>query len=177
MLSQYINSVNIHVAAVAGLSVANVWLFVQNVRWLMYSYPVSSLLPAVDPYSRIDLILEVPGIIIGIITAYVLVFRYALGIWRIRYSLFRRALTVRVLTINSALLLLLTVLGVIQWAVWYNMLAIDVIVVASIGGIAAFTSASMEWHVVTRGNYTLTRLMPLGTLRSLSSVWHKSSMP
>ena len=176
MLSPHLNSMNIHATAVTTLTIANVWLFVQNFRWLMYSHPVSTLVPGTDQYRSIDPLLEIPGIVVGLIAGYVLLNRYAVGIWRIRYSVFHHALATRVQTINSVLLVVLTAVGVFQWTIWFNTLAIDVIVVGVLGATSAIAAIVLERRIVTHGDYSLNSIMPMYTLKSLASVWRKSSM-
>ena len=175
MNNEHITQTNIHAAAVTALTFANVWLLVQNIRWLMYSNPVSSLLPYVDKYSLIDPILEVPGILVGLLAAYVLVYRYALSLWRIRQSIFRHSLYTRVMTINSILLVVLTLLGILQWKVWFNELAIDVIIAASFGILAALVSVVMEWRLSASDHFMPERTMPLHSLKQIASVWRDRS--
>ena len=171
MMSQHFNAINIHAMAVTCVTVANVWLFVQNTRWLMYSNPVSSLIPTVDRYRAIDPVLEIPGIIIGAIVAYVLVFRYTFGIWRIRQSIFRHVLYTRVMSINSALLVIMTLLGVLQWKVWFNEFAYDVIVTALFGLIAVLVSSVMERRLMSSDQLMPSRTLPMYSLRSIASIW------
>ena len=67
---------NLHALTVMIMSIANVWLSVQCIRWLMYSYPVNIKIPYSSLYSAIDPVLEAPGILMGIGVAYFLIPAY-----------------------------------------------------------------------------------------------------
>lgn len=75
------------------------------------------------------------------------------------------------MTINSILLVVLTLLGILQWKVWFNELAIDVIIAASFGVIAALVSVFMEWRLTSSDHFLPDRTMPMHSLKQISSVW------
>jgi hypothetical protein len=162
--------------AVTCVSIVNIWLAVQNARWLMYSPFIRNLLPHVDRYARFDITLELPGILIGLLAVYVLIFRFALNIWGIRYSMFRDALSTRILSINSLLLAILTAVAIYQWMNWYHILPYDVIAVSFFGAVAAIVSYFLERKLSTAGQFTLTRFSPSRPLGSLASMWRKSRL-
>ena len=159
--------------AITSLSILNVWLFVQIVRWLMYSYPVSTSIPYANLYKSIDPILEIPGIIMGIAVSYILLYRLLLNVWKIRYSAFRHELMTRVLSINSAVLLVLTGVGIVEWIVWFDQLAIDLITTASFGAVAALVSYFLERRVFASDRIAGMRLLPLSSLDSMAAIWSK----
>ncbi|MCH8108870.1 MAG: hypothetical protein IIB15_01960 [Chloroflexi bacterium] len=165
---------NFHAIAVVIMSIANVWLAVQCIRWLMYSYPVSIKIPYTNLYSSIDPILEAPGILMGIGIAYFLLYKLALNIWRLRYSIFQHDLMTRVLTINSVLLLALTGTGIAEWIVLFNNMPIDLFVVASIGTVAVLISFVLEMRRDRSGAFEMEGFVPLTFISSLGSLWSKS---
>ena len=165
---------NLHALIVIIMSIANVWLSVQCIRWPMYSHPVSFRMPYTSLYSSIDPILEAPGILMGIGVAYFLIYKLALNIWRLRYSIFQHDLMTRVLTINSVLLLALTGTGIAEWIVLFNSIPIDLFVVASIGTAAVLISFVLEMRRGRSGAFEMGGLMPLTFILSLGSLWSKS---
>ena len=165
---------NLHALTVIIMSIANVWLSVQCVRWLMYSYPVNIKIPYTSLYNSIDPILEAPGVLMGIGVAYFLIYKLALNIWRLRYSIFQHDLMTRVLTINSILLLALTGIGIAEWIVLFNNTPIDLFIVASIGTVAVLTSLVLELRRGRSGAFEMEGLMPLTFILSLGSLWSKS---
>ena len=165
---------NLHALTVIIMSIANVWLSVQCVRWLMYSYPVNIKIPYTSLYNSIDPILEAPGVLMGIGVAYFLIYKLALNIWRLRYSIFQHDLMTRVLTINSILLLALTGIGIAEWIVLFNKMPIDLFVVASIGAVAALTSFVLEMRRDRNGAFEMEGFVPLTFISSLGSLWSKS---
>ena len=164
---------NLHAMAITALSILNVWLFVQIVRWLMYSYPVSTSIPYASLYGRIDPILEIPGIILGIAVSYILLYRLLLNVWKIRYSAFRHELMTRVLSINSVVLLVLTGVGILEWIVWFNQLAIDLITTALFGAVVAIISYFLERRVFASERIAGAGLLPLFSLDSMAAIWTK----
>ena len=165
---------NLHALTVIIMSIANVWLSVQCVRWLMYSYPVNIKIPYTSLYNSIDPILEAPGVLMGIGVAYFLIYKLALNIWRLRYSIFQHDLMTRVLTINSILLLALTGIGIAEWIVLFNKMPIDLFVVASIGAVAVLTSFVLEMRRDRSGAFEMEGFVPLTFISSLGSLWSKS---
>ena len=165
---------NLHALTVIIMSIANVWLSVQCVRWLMYSYPVNIKIPYTSLYNSIDPILEAPGVLMGIGVAYFLIYKLALNIWRLRYSIFQHDLMTRVLTINSILLLALTGIGIAEWIVLFNKMPIDLFVVASIGAVAVLTSFVLEMRRDRNGAFEMEGFVPLTFISSLGSLWSKS---
>lgn len=165
---------NLHALAVVIMSIANVWLSVQCIRWLMYSYPVSIKMPYTSLYSAIDPILEAPGALMGIGVAYFLIYKLALNIWRLRYSMFQHDLMTRVLSINSVLLLALTGTGIAEWIVLFNNMPIDLFVVASIGTAAVLTSFVLEMRRGKSGAFEMEGFVPITFISSLGSLWSKS---
>ena len=162
---------NLHVLAVTTLSVANVWLAVQTIRWLMYYNPVSRAIPNASQFASFDLILEAPGIVVGLVVAYVLLYRLVLNIWRLKDSMFGSEFATRVLTINSILLIFLTAGGIAQWIMLFNRLPIDLIVVVAFGGIAAIVSYYLERKLITSGRIRLTRVLPFSQLHAMANLW------
>ncbi|MCI0437797.1 MAG: hypothetical protein L0177_01545 [Chloroflexi bacterium] len=162
---------NLHVLAVTTLSVANVWLAVQTIRWLMYSSAISRAIPSANQFSAFDPILEAPGIIVGLIAAYVLLYRLVLNIWRLRDSMYGSEFATRALSINSLLLILLTAGGISQWILLFHRFPVDLIVVVAFGGVAAITSYYLERRLVVSGHVRLSKLLPFAQLHQLAALW------
>ena len=59
-------AINIYALTIMSLSIANVWLAVQNVRWLIYVNPVRIQIPYGSLYKSFDPVLEAPALIIGL---------------------------------------------------------------------------------------------------------------
>lgn len=165
-------AINIHALAILSISIANVWLAVQNIRWLIYVNPVRTHLPVGNPYSSFDPILEAPALVVGIAAAYFLLYKIALNIWRIRYStVFRDGLMARALSINSGLLLVLTALGVTQWLVFFSYVPWDIAVISSFGALAAVTSMYLEKRLHSNGHYRSSTFLPMAFLNSMAAIW------
>ncbi len=162
---------NLHVLAVTTLSIANVWLVVQTIRWLMYSSPISRAIPSANQFSAFDPILEAPGIIVGLIAAYVLLYRLVLNIWRLRDSMYGSEFATRALSINSLLLILLTAGGISQWILLFDRFPVDLVVVVALGGVAAITSYFLERRLVASGHVRLSKLLPFAQLTQLAAIW------
>lgn len=174
-MKSYLTAINMQPLAILGLSAVNVWLCVQSVRWLMYSYPMLKLTGKVNIYMSLDPVLEIPGILVGLAMGYMLLWRMGRSIWTIRYSHFRHRLMVRTLSLNSGVLPTLTVLGIAEWLAFYNYLPIDLIVVVSFGVVAIIVAVSLEVWMALKRLGRPTPLVPLSHLESLAQVWAKSS--
>ncbi len=135
---------NIQAVAVTVLSLANVWLWWWDVRWLMYYQPLGRLIPGVNIHAPLDPILEVPGAIAILITGYALVYRSALPLWRQRFSNYRDYVMVSALTRNVVLLVIVIALGITEWLVLYGFLPVELIVVGSLGMVAALGSIYIQ---------------------------------
>lgn len=135
---------NIQLAAITVLSSANVWLCWWDVRWLMYYRPLSKLIPGNMPYSSIDPVLEVPGILVLLVVGYILGYRSTFALWKRRSSNYRYELMSNALAINSVLLVLFTALGITEWLVLYGFLPPELIVVVCLGAAAALISIYLE---------------------------------
>ena len=168
-------AINIHALAIISLSVANVWLAVQNIRWLIYVNPVRTQLPFGNVTLSFDPVLEAPAILVGIGVAYFLLYKIARNIWKIRYSqVFRNSLMARALSINSAILVLLTALGISQWLYFFSYVPWDVTIVSSIGAAAALVSLYLERRSVSDGHHPAGSILPLDFLNSMATIWGKN---
>ena len=136
--------ITVQAIALTVLGSVNVWLAVANVRWIMFYYPVSRYIPTVDLSSGSDPILEVPGILVGILVAYFLMYRQIYNVWQIRFSIFREVIMLRVLSINSTVLIVLTALGISQWLLLYKRVPIDLYGLVFAGGVAIVTASYLE---------------------------------
>jgi hypothetical protein len=167
-------AINIHALAIISISIVNIWLAVQNIRWLIYVNPVRTHLPVGNLHSSFDPILEAPAILIGIAMAYFLLYKIALNIWRIRYStLFRDGLMARALSINSGLLLVVTAMGVAQWLYFFRYVPLDITVVSSLGAMAAIISLYLEKRLHSNGRYRSREFLPMAFLNSMAAIWGK----
>ena len=171
-------AVNIHAIAIIALAVANVWLTVQNVRWLIYVQPIRTQLPYGHLSYRIDPVLEAPALLLGIGVAYFLLYKIGLNIWRIRRSEFQHGLMTRALSLNSAILLVMTALGTAQWLVFFGYVPIDIPVVSSLGALAAGVSLYLERRLHIGDHIGRSRgLLPINFLHSVANVWERTHSP
>lgn len=162
---------NLHVLAVTTLSVANIWLAVQTIRWLMYYQPVSRAIPSASQYSAIDPLLEAPGIIVGLVLAYVLLYRLVLNIWHLRHSRYAGEFATRALSINSLLLMVLTAGGITQWIMLWHSFPIDLVIVVAFGGAAVVASYYLERKLAISGHIRLSNVLPFSRLHALAALW------
>lgn len=167
------DNVRIQLLAITSLAVANVWLAVQNIRWLVYANPVRTALPLGDLSRSYDPLLEAPAILIGLAAFYILVYRLSFGLWKIRLSSFSHSLRKRVLSINSLILVALTGMGVAQWVAFFSYTPLDMIVVSSAGAIAAAVAFYLELRPVNDGQIKLESWMPFKTLNNILGIWHR----
>ena len=165
-------AVNIHALSITALALANVVLAVQNVRWLIYAQPIRTQLPYGHLSYRFDPMLEAPAIIFGIGVAYFLLYKISLNIWRIRQSEFQHGLMTRALSINSALLLVFTSLGIAQWLVFFGYVPLDIPVVTSLGALAAGISFYLERRLRANDHFSRSKsLLPFHSLHSVGRLW------
>jgi hypothetical protein len=167
------DNVRIQSLAIMSLAIANVWLVVQNVRWLVYANPVRTALPLGDLSKSYDPILEAPAILIGLAAFYILVYRLSFGLWKIRLSSFSHGLRIRALSINSLVLLALTGGGAIQWFAFFSYAPLDMIVVSSAGTIAAATAFYLEFKPLRDGQIKMESWLPFKTLDYILEIWHR----
>ncbi len=167
------DNVRIQSLAITSLAIANEWLAVQNVRWLVYANPVRASLPFGDLSKSYDPLLEAPAILIGLAAFYILVYRLSFGVWKIRLSSFSHSLRKRGLSINSLVLVALTGVGVIQWFAFFSYTPLDIIVVSSAGAIAAAVAFYLEFKPLKDGQIKLESWLPFKTLNYLLAVWHR----
>lgn len=167
------DNVRIQSLAITSLAIANVWLAVQNVRWLVYANPVRTVLPLGDLSKSYDPILEAPAILIGLAAFYILVYRLSYGVWKIRLSSFSHGLRIRVLSINSLVLVALTGMGAIQWFAFFSYTPLDMILVSSAGTIAAAAAFYLEFKPLKDGQIEMDSWLPFKTLGYLLAIWHR----
>ena len=79
----------------------------------------------------------------------------------------------RVLSINSVVLLVLTGVGILEWIVWFDQLAFDLITTASFGAVVAIISYFLERRVFASERIAGTGLVPLSSLDSMAAIWTK----
>ena len=167
------DNVRIQSLAITSLAIANVWLAVQNVRWLVYANPVRTSLPLGDLSKSYDPMLEAPAILIGLAAFYILVYRLSFGLWKIRLSSFSHSLRIRVLSINSLVLVALTGVGAIQWFAFFSYTPLDMIAVSSAGTIAAAAAFYLEFKPLKDGQIKLDSWLPFRTLDHILEIWHR----
>lgn len=166
--------INIHALAIISLSVANIWLAVQNIRWLIYVNPIRTHLPFGNVAISFDPVLEAPAIVVGLGMAYFLLYKIARNIWKIRYSeVFRSSLMARALSINSALLVFLTALGITQWLYFFSYVPWDITIVSSFGAAAAVVSLYLERRSISDGHHPAGSVLPWNFLNSMATIWDK----
>ena len=130
------------------LSWVNIILVVQNLRWLLYSLSTHGILGFTSPYVSYDVRLEVPGILIFIATAYILLYQLTFNIWRLRDSVIGDKLRARAIVLNSVLLIALAFAGGLQWIVFSSFLPPELVVLVAVGVVSA--SAALYLEVRTR---------------------------
>ena len=135
---------NMQILAVTILSLANVWLFWMETRWLMYYPPVVKVIPGASLYGGIVPVLEIPGAIVLIVAGYFLAYRSTFALWRYRFVSYRTEILTNAMIINSMLLVTLTGLGIAEWLSFYHSLPIDLFVVVGVGVAAAIVSFYVE---------------------------------
>ncbi len=135
---------NMQIFAVTVLSLANVWLFWMETRWLMYYPPVVKVIPGASLYGGIVPVLEVPGAIVLIVAGYFLAYRSTFALWRYRFVHYRTEMLTNAMIINSILLVTLTGLGIAEWLNFYHSLPIDLFAVVGVGLAAASVSIYIE---------------------------------
>lgn len=168
-------AVNIHAMSIIALAMTNVVLAVQNVRWLMYAQPIRTQLPFGHIGDRFDPVLEAPALLFGLCMAYILVYKISLNVWRIRQSEFQHGLMTRALSVNSAILLVLTALGIAHWLIFFGYVPLDIPVISSLGALAAGTSLYLERRLHSDDHFSRSKhLMPLGFLHMVANVWGKT---
>lgn len=132
------NIMKAQLAAILALSIVNAVLLAENIRWILLSDMVRSLLPS---SGALDLILDlVPALVIGFLVGLFLISQIWVPILKHRHSLFREELITRALTINSVLLFPLMVLGLAWWIFVYNGMDPSLIALA-VAGIAALAAS------------------------------------
>ncbi len=135
---------HMQILAVTVLSLANIWLFWMETRWLMYYPPVVKMVPGASLYGGIVPVLEVPGAIVLIVSGYFLAYRSTFALWGHRFSHYRTQILTNAMIINSLLLVALTGLGIAEWLNFYHLLPIDLFVVVGVGAAAALVSLYIE---------------------------------
>ena len=167
------DNVRIQSLAITSLAIANVWLAVQNVRWLVYANPIRTSLPLGDLSKSYDPMLEAPAILIGLAAFYILVYRLSFGLWKIRLSSLSHGLRIRGISINSLVLLALTGVGAIQWYAFFNYAPLDLIFVSSAGAVAAASAFYLEFRPLKDGQIKMESWLPFKTLDHLLAIWHR----
>ena len=168
-------AVNVHALAITALSVANVWLVVQNIRWLIYAQPIRTQLPYGHLSYRFDPMLEAPALLVGLGLAYILLYKISLNIWRIRQSEFQHGLMTRALSLNSAILLVMTGLGTAQWLVFFGYVPLDIPLVSSLGALAAGISLYLERRLHSEDHIGRSRgFLPINFLHMVANVWERT---
>ena len=113
----------------------NVLLCFQVSRWLMYSLFIR---PTVTGVSRPFVpILELPGIILSIVIAYLLFYQIAYKVWLLRNGVIGNDLIMRSLVLNSTLLLVLSIVGLIEWFTITMWIPLDLLILAPVGATAS----------------------------------------
>ncbi len=164
-------AINIHALSITALALTNVILAVQNVRWVIYIQPIRTHLPYGHLSYRFDPVLEAPAILFGLCIAYLLVYKISLNIWRIRQSEFQHGIMTRALSLNSAVLLVLTGLGIAQWLVFFGYVPLDIPIITSLGALAAGISLYLERRLHSENPFSKSRtLVPLNFLQMVAGV-------
>ncbi len=120
------------------------WLAWWDVRLLTYSQTVSKAIPGASSHSGLDPILEVPAAIVLVFGCYLLGYRSTYALWKRRHSHYRDDLTTNALTVNVAILLLVSTVGIVEWLALYGGIPTDLIVVVALGVAAAMVSVYVE---------------------------------
>ena len=168
-------AINIHALSITALALTNVILAMQNVRWLIYAQPIRTQLPYGHLSYRFDPVLEAPAILFGLCIAYLLVYKISLNIWRIRKSEFQHGIMTRALSLNSAVLLVLTGLGIAQWLIFFGYVPLDIPIITSLGAVAAGTSLYLERRLHIDDHFSRSRtLVPLNFLHMVAGVWERT---
>ena len=134
---------------VLGESIATVWVSVQSVRYVAH-YVSKSTAGGREAFAQWVpsgqyFAVEVPAVVIGLLLSYLLVYRLARRALGFRDTFYGRRVLEQALFLSSALLLAMSVLGLIEWALFYGGLLPDFLVLTVIAGVLAVATFRTFW--------------------------------